>query len=103
VAKIALHFFHARILCDPVFSGLRAWSRSGGSSLANALISLFIGLLIATVGVDDTYGAHRFTFGVPLLSDGIDYLVVMVGAYGLRRSLSASGAAFHHHAARSGR
>jgi putative tricarboxylic transport membrane protein len=33
--------------------------------------------------VDDTYGAERFTFGVPLLADGIDYLIVMVGAYGL--------------------
>ena len=55
----------------------------GGASLGNALISLCAGLLLATVGVDDTYGAQRFTFGVPLLADGIDYLIVMVGAYGL--------------------
>ena len=30
--------------------------------------------MISTVGVDDIYGAERFTFGVPLLADGIDYL-----------------------------
>jgi putative tricarboxylic transport membrane protein len=82
VAKIALTFStpeYFAILCF----GLVSVVSLGGASLANALISLFAGLLIATVGVDDTYGAQRFTFGVPLLADGIDYLVVMVGAYGL--------------------
>jgi putative tricarboxylic transport membrane protein len=34
--------------------------------MTNAFISLFFGLLIATVGVDDIYGAERFVFGVPL-------------------------------------
>ena len=82
VAKIALTFSTPEYFAI-LFFGLASVVSLGGSSLANALISLFVGLLIATVGVDDTYGAHRFTFGVPLLSDGIDYLVVMVGAYGL--------------------
>ncbi len=82
IAKIALTFSTPEYFAI-LFFGLASVVSLGGSSLANALISLFAGLLIATVGVDDTYGAHRFTFGVPLLSDGIDYLVVMVGAYGL--------------------
>ena len=82
VARIALTFSTPEYFAI-LFFGLASVVSLGGSSLANALISLFVGLLIATVGVDDTYGAHRFTFGVPLLSDGIDYLVVMVGAYGL--------------------
>ena len=55
----------------------------GGGSLANALISLFVGMLISTVGVDEIYGVDRFTFGVGMLRDGIGYLPVMVGAYGL--------------------
>jgi putative tricarboxylic transport membrane protein len=66
-----------------IFFGLASVVALGGASVGNALISLCAGLLIATVGVDDTYGAERFTFGVPLLADGIDYLIVMVGAYGL--------------------
>lgn len=82
VARIALTFSTPEYFAILSF-GLASVVSLGGSSLANALISLFAGLLIATVGVDDTYGAHRFTFGVPLLTDGIDYLVVMVGAYGL--------------------
>jgi putative tricarboxylic transport membrane protein len=82
IAKIALTFSTAEYFAI-IFFGLASVVSLGGSSLANALISLFIGLLIATVGVDDTYGAHRFTFNVPILSDGIDYLIVMVGAFGL--------------------
>jgi putative tricarboxylic transport membrane protein len=82
VARIALTFSSPEYFAI-IFFGLASVASLGGASLANALISLFAGLLIATVGVDDTYGAHRFTFGVPILSDGIDYLVVMVGAFGL--------------------
>ena len=51
--------------------------------MVNAFVSLFLGLTIATVGVDGIYGAERFTFGMPMLADGIEYLTVMVGAYGL--------------------
>lgn len=53
------------------------------SSLAHAFISLFFGLVIATVGIDSTYGSERFTFGLPLLSGGINYVTVLVGSYGL--------------------
>jgi putative tricarboxylic transport membrane protein len=53
------------------------------SSLTNAFISLFIGLIIGTVGIDSTYGAERFTFDQPLLAGGINYITVLVGAYGL--------------------
>jgi putative tricarboxylic transport membrane protein len=82
VASIALTFSTPEYFAIILF-GLVSVVSLGGSSLANALISLFAGLLIATVGIDDTYGAERFTFGVRILSDGIDYLVVMVGAFGL--------------------
>jgi putative tricarboxylic transport membrane protein len=82
VAKIALTFSSPEYFAI-IFFGLASVVSLGGGSLANALISLFAGILLATVGVDDTYGAHRFTFDVPILADGIDYLVVMVGAYGL--------------------
>ena len=82
VAKIALSFSSPEYFAI-IFFGLASVVSLGSGKLANALISLFAGILLATVGVDDTYGAHRFTFGVPILADGIDYLVVMVGAYGL--------------------
>lgn len=93
VARIALTFSTAEYFAL-IFFGLASVVSLGGASLANAFISLFAGLLIATVGVDDTYGAYRFTFGVPILRDGIDYLVVMVGAYGLGEVFTRMGQGF---------
>ncbi|MGN2392968.1 tripartite tricarboxylate transporter permease [Pelomicrobium sp. G1] len=82
IARIALTFSTPEYFAI-LFFGLASVVSLGGGSLTNAFISLFIGLLIASVGIDETYGAERFTFGVDILRDGIDYLVVMVGAYGL--------------------
>ena len=66
-----------------IMFGLTSIVALGGGSIINAFISLFLGLMIATVGVDGIYGVERFTFNVPMLADGIEYLTVMVGAYGL--------------------
>lgn len=65
------------------------------SSLAHAFMSLFFGLLIATVGIDSTYGVERFTFGQPLLSGGINYITVLVGAYGLGQVFTRFGRKLH--------
>jgi hypothetical protein len=82
VAKFALTFSSPEYFAIIVF-GLTSVVSLGGGSITNAAISLMLGLLIATVGVDSIYGAERFAFGVPFLQDGIEYLLVMVGAYGL--------------------
>jgi putative tricarboxylic transport membrane protein len=86
-ARFALKFDTPEYFAVVTF-GLTGVVALGGGSMANALISLFVGLLIATVGVDSTYGAERFAFGVPILKDGIEYLTVMVGAYGLGEVLT---------------
>src|SRR5689334_14565363 len=86
-AKFALRFDAPEYFAILLF-GLSGVTALGGGSLPKALISLCIGLLLATVGVDDTYGADRFTFNVPMLKDGIEYLTVMVGAYGLGEVLA---------------
>ena len=91
---LAVPFAHFALRFDSpeyfavVLLGLSGVVALGGASLANALISLCIGLLLATVGVDDTYGIDRFTFNIPILKDGIEYLTVMVGAYGLGEVLT---------------
>jgi putative tricarboxylic transport membrane protein len=82
VAKFALTFSSPEYFAIIIF-GLASVVSLGGGSITNAAISLMLGLLIATVGVDSIYGAERFAFGVPFLQDGIEYLLVMVGAYGL--------------------
>ena len=86
-AKFALRFDAPEYFTIVLF-GLSGVVALGQASMASALVSLCIGLLLATVGVDPTYGASRFTFGVPILMDGVEYLTVMVGAYGLGEVLT---------------
>jgi putative tricarboxylic transport membrane protein len=81
-AKFALTFDAPEYFAIILF-GLTSVVALSGASVVNGFISLFLGLMIATVGVDGVYGAERFTFGVPMLADGIEYLTVMVGAYGI--------------------
>ncbi len=87
VAKFALKFSTPEYFAIVLF-GLASVIALGRGSLPNALISLAAGLLIASVGTDVIYGSYRFTFGLPILADGIDFLVVMVGAYGVGEVLA---------------
>jgi putative tricarboxylic transport membrane protein len=93
VAKFALTFSTPEYFAIVLF-GLTSVVALGGGSLTNAFISLFLGLLIASVGVDATYGAPRFAFGSPILMDGIEFLTVMVGAYGVGEVLTRLGEGF---------
>lgn len=86
-AKVALTFDAPEYFTIVVF-GLTSVVSLAAGSLGNALISLFFGVLISTVGVDQIYGFRRFTFGSEMLSGGISYIPVMVGAYGLGEVLT---------------
>src|SRR3954463_7185252 len=87
LAHFALRVFSPESFAILLF-GLTSVVALGRGALSNALISLSAGLLIATVGTDETYGAYRFTFGSRILADGIEFLVVMVGAYGVGEVLA---------------
>lgn len=82
LAKFALRFSSPEYFVILLF-GLTSVVALGRGALPNALITLSVGLLIGTVGTDPIYGAYRFTFGSSILADGIEFLVVMVGAYGV--------------------
>ena len=87
LAKFALRFSSPEYFVIVLF-GLLSVVAIGKGSLANAFISMAVGILISTVGTDPIYGAHRFTLGSSLLADGIEFLVVMVGAYGVGEVLA---------------
>lgn len=82
IADLALRFDSPDKFAIILF-GLASVVALAHGRLAPALISLAIGMLIASVGTDETFGTARFTFGLPLLADGIEFLVVMVGAFGI--------------------
>lgn len=64
-----------------------------GRSVLLGLISAGLGLLIAMVGIDPVMGMPRFTFGQAHFFDGIDYVPVLVGLFGLGELLATSGQA----------
>lgn len=59
-----------------------------GKSLVKAVISGALGLLISMVGIDPVAGAPRFTFGMDNLLDGVSFVAVIVGVFGLSEILS---------------
>ena len=66
---------------------------SRGSALKGAL-ALVIGLLISTVGLSAVHSEPRFTFGVPQLLKGIEFIPAMIGLFGVSEILrNMSGAA----------
>lgn len=62
-----------------------------GRSVLLGLISACLGLLIAMVGIDPVVGMPRFTFGQAHFFDGISYVPVLVGLFGLGELLATSG------------
>jgi len=52
-------------------------------SLLHAIGMVVLGLLLGLVGTDVTSGTQRFTFSIPELADGIGFVTVAMGMFGL--------------------
>lgn len=61
-----------------------------GRSVTAGLISAALGLLIAMVGIDPVRGMPRFTFGVEHFFDGLNFVPVLVGLFGLGELLDTA-------------
>ncbi|MDQ0455967.1 tripartite tricarboxylate transporter permease [Rhizobium paknamense] len=58
-----------------------------GSDPAKTLIGCTLGLMLATVGLDATSGAYRFTFNEPELGDGIEFVTLVIGLFSISEAL----------------
>ena len=67
--------------------GLTAGVFASGRSPLKGFISLLLGLLFATVGVDPTLGHPRFHFDNPSMLGGFNYIVAMIGLFGFSEVL----------------
>ena len=47
------------------------------------MVSLTLGIVIGSVGVDPLYGQARFSFGIPEMESGIRFVVVMIGLFAI--------------------
>ena len=63
--------------------GILLLSTIGTGSTTKALVGAAIGLLLATVGRDPFTGVTRFTFGVGDLADGLGFVPIAMGLFGL--------------------
>ncbi len=87
LARLAYNFGAPEYFALALF-GMSMLAAISGESAVKNLIGGAFGLLIATVGVDFTTGVERFTFGFPELLDGIDFIPVMIGIFGISELLT---------------
>jgi putative tricarboxylic transport membrane protein len=82
VAGFALDFGPPEYAALALLGILLVATISSGSRL-KAIIAASIGLLLATVGRDAFTGGERFTFGNLSLADGLDFVPIAMGLFGL--------------------
>lgn len=85
IAEWALNFGPPEYFVLMVF-GLSSVASLSGGSLVKGLIAMTLGLMISTMGTDVT-GVARFTFGMPEMLDGIEFLIVTIGLFAISEVL----------------
>lgn len=80
LAEIALNFSSTEYFWMALL-GLTCAVFIGASSPLKGLVSLFIGLFVATIGLNNPAGVPRFTFGSSDLLAGIDFIPAMIGLF----------------------
>ncbi len=82
LASLALTFGPAEYFSLIVLGLITSMVLASGSLLTAFGMALF-GVLLGMIGTDVNSGAARFTFGTPHLLDGLDFVVVATGIFGL--------------------
>ncbi|KGJ05426.1 TctA family transporter [Paracoccus halophilus] len=70
------------------FLAFAAFIGMGSASPVKTVVSLSMGLLLASVGMDNVTGEVRLTFGFSELLGGISFLVVVIGLFGIGELLA---------------
>jgi TctA family transporter len=87
LAEVALKFGPAEYFSLMVL-GLVAATVLAHGSLLKAIAMVLLGLLLGLVGTDVNSGVQRFTFGLPELSDGVEFVIVAMGMFGVTEVLT---------------
>jgi putative tricarboxylic transport membrane protein len=82
LAELALKFGPAEYF-SLMIMGLVASVVLAHGSLLKAIGMIVLGLLVSTIGTDVNSGAQRFTFDTPEMADGISFVVIAMGMFGL--------------------
>ena len=87
LAKVALEFGPSEYFAVSVL-GLSVVSSLGTRNELKALISVLMGLFVATIGIDRISGFNRFTFGTTTLLDGVSFIPVIIGLFAVSEVLN---------------
>lgn len=82
LARIAMRFGPAEIFALVIF-GLTMMIGVSGNNVVKGLAAGAFGLAISAVGRDPIVGTERMTFGVLELSDGLPFIAVIIGLFGV--------------------
>ncbi|MFC7685563.1 tripartite tricarboxylate transporter permease [Ureibacillus sp. GCM10028918] len=82
LSSIALEFGPAEYF-SLMLLGLCAVSGLAGKSVTKALIMTVLGLMLGTIGIDAVSGIARFTYDIPVLYGGIEFLTIAVGLFAI--------------------
>ena len=82
LAELALTFGPAEYFSLMVL-GLVASIVLANGSLLHAIAMIVLGLLLGLIGTDVNSGTARYTFDLPQMADGIGFVVVAMGVFGL--------------------
>jgi putative tricarboxylic transport membrane protein len=82
LASVAIAFGSAEYFLLMLLALAMVSNLTTGSQL-KALIATLFGLSVAMVGIDPQTSVQRFTFGVPYLSDGIDFALMAIALLAL--------------------
>ena len=70
--------------------GLTTVTLLTGDNALKGYISMVLGLMLAMVGFDIISGDARYAFGIPEMMDGMDFLPVAIGLFGLGEVLAGA-------------
>ncbi|MFV0492235.1 MAG: tripartite tricarboxylate transporter permease [Pseudorhodobacter sp.] len=90
LARIALTFSSVEYFWLGLM-GLSCATLVSGDSLLKGLLSLFLGLALATVGMDPVSGIPRFTFGSVNLLGGFGLIPVLIGFFAMGELMRNAG------------
>ncbi|MBE0557447.1 MAG: tripartite tricarboxylate transporter permease [Proteobacteria bacterium] len=87
LAKVGLTFSQPEYFALAV-AALTLIASLGGAGMAKAFIAGLIGLLLATIGIDELTADERFTFGGKALMGGINFIPAIIGAFAVGEILA---------------
>jgi len=86
LAQLAIKFGPAEYFSLMIFAFASLAVIVGKNAIKTAIAAV-LGVMLAIVGIDSGTGVLRYTYGQPELYDGIDFLIVIIGLFGISEIL----------------